>query len=59
MALTEKIATRFPRLSRPDPEIAHPRSVRLGDAIISAEFPSLPDRDEKRPSPVKSGSPAR
>jgi hypothetical protein len=56
MASKKKIATRFPPLSRPDPEIAHPLSVRLGDAIISGQFPPRLHRDEKQANRVKPGT---
>jgi hypothetical protein len=38
---------RFPPLTTPDPKIADPGKVRLGDTCITAPFPPLTNPDPK------------
>jgi len=35
----QSITAQFPPLRRPDPKIADPGKVRLGDSSITAQFP--------------------
>lgn len=46
-----KQSTPFPTLCRPDPKVADPGTVRLGDCAISAAFPPLRRPDEKTADP--------
>jgi hypothetical protein len=38
---------RFPSLTTPDPKIADPGTLRLGDCTITAQFPPLRHPDAK------------
>jgi hypothetical protein len=44
---------RFPPLTAPDPKIADPGKVRLGDTTITAQFPPLRGPDAKIADPGK------
>ena len=59
MASTEQ-STQIPLRRRPDPKIADPGIVRLGDAAISATFPllRLPDKRTADPGVVRLGDAA-
>lgn len=48
---SNKQNTQVLALRRPDPKIADPGMVRLGDAAISAVFPPLRRPDEKTADP--------
>jgi hypothetical protein len=53
MGSTEQITARFPPLSVPDPKIADPGKVRLGDTGITGRFPPLRLPDPKIADPGK------
>ncbi len=42
---------RFPPLRAPDPKVADPGKVRLGDCSITAQFPPLTNPDPKTADP--------
>jgi len=49
----QSITAQFPPLRRPDPKIADPGKVRLGDSSITAQFPPLRRPDPKIADPGK------
>jgi hypothetical protein len=50
---SDKQSVQFPPLRIPNPKIADPAKVRLGDCTITAQFPSLRQPDPKVADPGK------
>jgi hypothetical protein len=50
---SKKQSVQFPPLRVPDPKIADPGKVRLGDSSITAQFPPLRVPDPKIADPGK------
>jgi hypothetical protein len=53
---SNKQSVQFPPLRIPNPKIADPGKVRLGDTDITAQFPPLACRTQRLPIPARFAS---